>query len=1277
MTSNTSADTPSQRSEVSFTPKEGAITIWREKLLQNLIFGALILGFFAYIPSTILAILEQLYHIAALNTVIYGWVVLIYFAKYRSYNIRATGFIILSFVVGLDLLMVLGPHGGGPVWLFAFPVLTGILLGTRPAIAALVLNALVLILVGILISTGYGNWFQHTINPIKKWVVVSFNFMLLSTLTTLSVTYIFKALSSALAKEHGMWISMKKQAAQIDTSNKQLVEEMEARRQQQKELRESEEKYRFLAENMIDNLWILRLEDMRFTYISPSVEKIFGFTPQEAMALEIPEHIPQKDMEKFTAILQEELARDNEPDVDPDRHRIIEIDHYHKNGGVVPTEIIASLLRDNNGTPDRVLGITRDISLRKQAEEQLRHTQSQIQAIYEAADNVSFIVTDLEGKNTKILEFSPGAEKIFGYSRDEVLGQKVAILHPDEVAKDFPAMQQGLTEKAKGFSGETTLIRKSGERFAALFTIHPYYDIYGNISGTIGVSIDISEQKKAEVEIRQNQERLNKAQSVGHIGSWEYNPATGNIWGSEEGFRIYGLPPQTGNLPIDKIEACIPEREKVNQALVDLIENKRPYDLEFAINPADGSPQRIIRSQAELEKDEQGNTLRIVGVIEDITDRKKAEDALRRSETLFRKVFEILPVGLWIADERGALQSGNPAGIRIWGGSPLVPQEEYHVFKARRLPSREEIAPDDWALAHTVNKGVTIRDELLEIDAFDGITRTLLNFTAPVLDDDGSMLAAIVVNQDITERRKLEEQLQQSQKLESIGILAGGIAHDFNNLLTAIIGYSELIEEKLNPSDPLSQDIAEIHSAADSAAQLTAHLLAFSRKQIIVPQVLDINESIEKTRNMLSRLISEDIEIAFLPGEHLWPVKADPGNMQQILINLAVNAGDAMSTGGRLSIETANVSFDDDFCKRHAQIPHPGDFVMLAVSDTGSGMDKETLAHIFEPFFTTKEKERGTGLGMSTVYGIVKQHGGFIFAYSEPDQGTTIKVYFPRTGDAEVAEHVPNQPIAHGGPETVLLAEDEDTVRRLAQRILEEHGYTVLPAVHGKDACKISKTYPEDIDLLLTDVVMPGLNGKELSQRIRSGRKNIQVLFMSGYTDDAIATRGILDEDTVFIQKPFTAQALLTKVREVLSSDPVAPKIADKPPSSASKTILVVDDEVSMCKIVTHYLKNAGYEARVANTGSEGIAAFSENPLDIDLVILDISLPDMQGNEVLANMRAMKPDIPVILSSGYGSDSATKELNESSHTYFLQKPFKRPALLAAINEALGIENEEC
>ncbi|HXE89999.1 MAG TPA: ATP-binding protein [Terriglobales bacterium] len=492
-----------------------------------------------------------------------------------------------------------------------------------------------------------------------------------------------------------------------------------------------------------------------------------------------------------------------------------------------------------------------------------------------------------------------------------------------------------------------------------------------------------------------------------------------------------------------------------------------------------------------------------------------------------RLMVQQLPVILWTTDRDLRITSTAGAGLQALH---LTPTEVVGVHLASFLQIAE---PDTEAVrAHTR----ALRGESVAFEVQWG-GRVFQAHVEPRLGPQGEVEGTMGMALDITERRQLERQLLQAQKMEAIGQLAGGVAHDFNNLMAIVIGYTDLLMDELDPNSSQMKHVKEIRKAGDRAVALTRQLMAFSRKQVMAPKVLDLNQVVADTDRMLRRIIGEDIDLVVIAEPELWNVRTDPGQMEQVIMNLAVNARDAMPGGGKLTIETANVELGEADAAQHVTMK-PGSYVMLAVSDNGIGMSPETQARIFEPFFTTKEKGKGTGLGLATVYGIVKQTGGYIWVYSEVGKGTTFKIYLPR-----VAEPVEKSDRPSGvwkaiepprGTETVLLVEDEESVRKLARKCLEEQGYTVLEAANSNQALEICDRYDQTIHLLMTDVIMPGLDGRQLARRVNARRPEIRVLYVSGYTENTIVHRGVLDAGIAFLQKPFRPLDLAVKVREVL-----------------------------------------------------------------------------------------------------------------------------------------------
>ena len=500
-------------------------------------------------------------------------------------------------------------------------------------------------------------------------------------------------------------------------------------------------------------------------------------------------------------------------------------------------------------------------------------------------------------------------------------------------------------------------------------------------------------------------------------------------------------------------------------------------------------------------------------------------------EELFRLITENAADMIAVVDSEGRRLYNSPSYQKILGYTPEELQNS---------SSMDQIHPDDRSQVEEAAKealvfGVGRRIEY-RMRHKDGTWRFLESSASTIRNAEGKTEKLVIMNRDITERRRLEEQFRQAQKMEAVG-LSGGIAHDFNNLLGVIIGYSEILQEKLQSTNPLRGSVDEILAAGRRAATLTRQLLAFSRQQVLEPKVLNLNAVLKDMGNMLPRMIGEDIDLSMVLGTALGRVKADQGQIEQIVMNLAVNARDAMPDGGKLFIETTNAEIDVTFAKRYSYPVQQGSYVLLTVSDTGTGMDAAIQAHIFEPFFTTKEKGKGTGLGLATAYGIVKQSGGYIDVYSEVGTGTTFKIYLPRVHDPVESQKLPESDLMKSrGSETILLVEDETSLRTLTRNLLELSGYTVLEANNGNEAIHISQQHTGPLQLLLTDVVMPGMNGRVLAGHITTQRPPIKVVYMSGYTGQAVGAHGALEEGSFFLQKPFSRDGLVSKVRQALDS---------------------------------------------------------------------------------------------------------------------------------------------
>ncbi len=885
----------------------------------------------------------------------------------------------------------------------------------------------------------------------------------------------------------------------------------------QEALRESEERFRTAFRVSPDSININRLSDGMYVDINEGFTRIMGYTREDcigASSLDLDIWADPEDRKRLVTGLTRDGSVHN-----------LEA-RFRRKDGVVVTGLMSASVISLNGEP-HILSITRDITDRSRSEEALRESEVK----YRTVADFTYDWEMWRRPDGSYAYISPSCERISGYSAEEFLADPeffFSIVHPEDRERVRDHLRVEMEQELEFFTYDFRIITLDGEeRWLNHFCL-PVYGEDGNWLGRRASNRDITDRKRAEADLRASETRWRSYVENAPYGIFiadetgryrQVNPAASSITGYSEAelltMRIPDLTP--------------PEWQKASGESFARLKSTGYTNIEIPFITKSGEMRLWSVAAVKLSPE------RFLGYVSDTTDRRRAEEEVKTREAFLRKIFEILPVGLWFTDKTGTLVEGNPAGVRIWGAEPHVHPSEYGVFKARRLPSGEEIAPEDWALAHTVREKATILDELLEIDAFDGKKRVILNSTAPVLDDSGEFQGAIVVNQDITEIRRLEQQFLQSQKMETIGRLAGGIAHDFNNILTVINATSEMSLMFLPPDDTSREAFEEIRKAGDRAAALTSQILAFSRRQIIEPKVICLNRILMNMDKMLRRLIGEHIELITIPTENLWSSLVDPGQIEQVLTNLAVNARDAMPEGGKLTIETRNVELDSEYAENHPETL-PGPYVMMAVSDTGAGMTEEVRARAFEPFFTTKPKGSGTGLGLATCYGIVKQNNGGIWIYSEPGRGTTIKVYLPAlSSEAENGEARDSE--FTRGTETVLLVEDDPGIRRLVARILDTAGYQVHTASNGSEALALVGSQEGPFHLLLTDVVMPLMGGRELAGTLQGLFPGIRVLFMSGYTDNSIVHHGILEEGIMFLQKPFSPGALLRKVRETLEKE--------------------------------------------------------------------------------------------------------------------------------------------
>jgi len=1182
----------------------------------------------------------------------------------------------------------------------------------------------------------------------------------------------------------------------------------------------SEEQYRMLADNASDVIWTQDLKTGKFTYVSPSVQALRGYSPEEALALPLDKTLTPDSFKKTMTAYYEAMDRERDGLSPAGATILMELEEIHKDGSIVPTESRIRFLRDDQGKPVGLLGISRDNTERKRAEAALRDSEARFATVFRSspiaisitrlADAQYFDVNDaflkmnqysreelightafelnlwadredrtqiakvlreqgrvnnlevrfrrksgelghalssaelieLNGEqymlsllnditerkqaeaelrereerhrsvlenssdaiflsipDGRILTANPAACRMFGYAEEEFRssGRDIFIDPTD------PKLVDALQERSEqgSYHGELTFKRRNGETFRGevVSTIFPGPD--GQLRSTVVVR-DITERKRAEEELRRSEAALKKAQEVANVGSWAWHVQSNRVEWSDQMYRIFGLDKETftGDLADVIARAIHPDdRAAVEQSNLKVIREKTPTPMEYRVIWPDGTVRTVRAEAGEIVLNGAGRVIILSGIAQDITERKLAESIMRArleiieyaathslEEILEKTLDEVCPLvnspigffhfvepdqktlslqawstktleefcraeghgmhygleqaGVWTdcvhqrrpvihndyksLPHRKGLPNGHAditrelvvpilredriAAILGVGNKPTnyTDQDVETVtfladvaweIKTRKQAEEAVKRSEEWfaSIFRTNPASIAISrlEDMRYIDVNDtfevlsGFSReeavgrtglelnlwvdpgerdrylaklrdqgAVYDFEFQLKHKSGRILSVLLAGettelaneqyviqlaQDITERKQAEEerkklqaQLLQSQKMESVGRLAGGVAHDFNNMLQIILGHCEIALEETTEDNPLREDLREIQLSAYRSAELTRQLLAFARKQTVAPKVLDLNDTIEGMLKMLRRLIGEDIDLLWKPGQGLWQVKLDPSQIDQVLANLMVNARDAIAGNGKVTIETENVHLDDSYTASHLDFT-PGPYVILSVSDDGSGMSREIIDNIFEPFFTTKKAGEGTGLGLATVYGIVKQNEGFINVYSEPGKGTTFKIYLPRF-ESEVAEVAielsAKTPLGRG--ETVLLVEDETAVLTMGEKMLTRLGYSVLTADAPEEALRLIEKYQGEIRLLITDVVMPQMDGRELSERLSAVQPDLKCLFMSGYTANAIAHRGVLDEGVVFVQKPFSLQDLAAKVREAL-----------------------------------------------------------------------------------------------------------------------------------------------
>ncbi len=919
-------------------------------------------------------------------------------------------------------------------------------------------------------------------------------------------------------------------------------------------LRASETRYRRLFEAAQDGILILDASSGEIVDVNPFLTQLLGYSRADMVGRKLWEIGPFEDVSKSKVAFKDLQAHEY--------LRYEDLPLETRDGRSIAVEFVSNVYVADG---QRVIQCNvRDITSRKQVE-----TTLHLQAAALGATVNGIVITDRDGA---IVWVNPAFTELTGYTATEALGRNPRdLVRSGQQDRAFYEELWATIVAGNVWRGELINRRKDGSLYVEEQSITPVRDARGEISHFVAVKQDITERRQAEEEVRARMQlaalratislSLSTVDSlpqalqrcaealVTHLGAglasiWTLDTAAGVL---ELQASAGSTPPRPG--PYDRIalgefdigQIALGRAPRTSNAPMDNLDIAgRDWARQQGITAFAGHPlivnDRVVGVMALFFRTPPSasviSTLAFVAdhLAEGI-ERHHTTEALRASEERVRFALENANVGIWDADYRTGTITWSPILEAQYGLQPGTFGGTFEAFMALIHPDDREATID--VIRHAEQTGAdftTLGRAILP----DGRIRWLSGAGRVALDARGKPIRGIGVSIDITERRTLEEQYQQAQKMEAVGRLAGGVAHDFNNLLTAILGYCELVLQDIPPDDPIRGNIEEIQKAGMTAAGLTRQLLTFSRKQIIDPELLDLNAVVAEMLPMLQRLIGEDVAVVLATHREPLTVNVDRGQLQQVVMNLAVNARDAMPAGGTLTIATAPVELDEAYVASHPTA-RPGDYAALSVTDTGTGMTPEVRDHLFEPFFTTKDVGKGTGLGLATIDGIVKQSGGSIGVYSEVGRGTSFNVYLPRSR-AEAAPLRVAPATRHAEPhETVLVVEDAEELRELASKALLRYGYTVLVAADAREAMAVFDANPS-IDVVLTDVVMPTMSGPELSRHLVARRPGLKVIFMSGYTEDAVVQHGVLKEGIVFMHKPFTPESLARKIREVLDS---------------------------------------------------------------------------------------------------------------------------------------------
>lgn len=905
----------------------------------------------------------------------------------------------------------------------------------------------------------------------------------------------------------------------IEKERKRISAEQEKQRALEA-LRESEERFRSIVENSHDGI-ILVNDKYQFVYVNQEFCNLVGRSSDELIGQDF--RIVLDEESKI--IVADRYRRRQKGEKVPPRY---EFNILRKNGELRRVEISSTVIKNSKGNLFTVAQLL-DITERKRAEEKVRFLSSMVEQSTEG-----MALADLRGN---LLFVNRAWAKMHGYSSpEELVGKSIDVFHNPDQFKDEVIPFNNRVLEVGWNTGEVGHIRKDGTSFPTLMNITMIKDSQGNPIAFAATAKDITERKRAEEKLRESEERYRllaeNVQDVIFIQDMDLR----FLYISPSVTALFGYTPDE-ILRLNLKDVMTPESLKKAVALFRkevAISKKDPSHvvplMEFEYVRKDGSTFWG-ELRATFLRDFQGRIIATQGVLRDISQRKRAEEEIRK----LSRAIQQSPVSIVITDLEGKIEYVNPKFLEVTGYSiEEVLGKKPSILKSGKT-SREEYRK----LWETITSGKEWRGEFCNCKKNGELFWELVSIS-PIKDKQGKITHFLGIKEDITLRKHLQQQLNQSQRLEAIGTLAGGVAHDFNNLLTVIIGHAELSLMKLDEAHPSQPDIVSILRASKKAEKLINQLLAFSRKQVYKPEIIDINRVIANLEQMLKRLISEDISIDMHLAKNIPFILADPGQIEQILMNLVVNSRDAIiekklkTKEKRITIETYSSHLDEAYLERHPD-SQPGEHVVIAVSDTGIGIEESIKNKVFEPFFTTKAMGRGTGLGLSTVFGIVKQNNGSIYVYSEPGRGATFKIYWPaarqKLGSQKSAEMTQEELT---GTETILVVEDDAEVRKLTCSALMELGYTIIEASNGKEALKLVTGKKISPDLVLTDLIMPEMNGSELARKLRRIFPEMRILFMSGYTDNHISHSGMLEDGIYLIQKPFSVKELAALIRKTI-----------------------------------------------------------------------------------------------------------------------------------------------